>query len=81
MAYKRPTRTVKHNHNSEKFSSTMHLFLLRLVFIVVTFAIPMSLVVNMDETGVYLLPLKQRGWAPAGKGTQTVFHGGGDKRQ
>ena len=47
----------------------------------VTFDIPKELVVNMDETGVNLLPLRTRGWAPKGRKEQVVFHGKNDKRQ
>ena len=81
MSYKRPTRTKKHQHDDAFLRTVSHRFLLRLVFLVVTFAVPTELTINMDETGVFLLPLKQRGWAPAGKNTQTVFYGAGDKRQ
>eukprot|EP00959_Pyramimonas_sp_CCMP1952_P453509 9468350-Pyramimonas_sp.AAC.1 len=81
MSYKRPTRTKKHQPNEVDLKATAHMFLLRLVYCVVSHSIPRELVVNMDETGVFLLPLKPRGWAPSGKGQQTVFHGAGDKRQ
>ena len=47
----------------------------------VTFSVPKELVVTMDETGMNLLPLRTRGWAPVGKAMQVVFHGKNDKRQ
>jgi hypothetical protein len=77
LRYKRPTRTTKHDHDEGLLKSTKRLFLLRLTYLVYIFTIPKELVVNMDETGVLLLPLRPRGWAPAGKNTQTVFHGAG----
>ena len=58
-----------------------HLFLLRLVFLVALFDVPMQLVVNVDETGVMALPLRTRGWAPKGRKKQITFHGKGDERQ
>ena len=81
MSFKRATRSKVHDHDEEKLKATGRLFLLRLAFIVDLFSIPMQLVLNMDETGVMLLPLRKMGWAPKGKKKRTVFQGKDDKRQ
>ena len=78
MRYKRATRSKKHHHDKESLDKMKKLFLLRLTFLVVMFTIPMALVVNIDETGVLLMPLKPQGWAPCGQKVQTVFYGAGD---
>ena len=80
MSFRRPTRSSNHAHDDATLKAVGHIFLLRLAFIVEKFSVPKELVVNMDETGVFLMPLRTRGWAPKGS-KQVVFKGKNDKRQ
>jgi len=72
MSFRRPTRSQSHAHTEGKLESVSRIFLLRLAFLVHQFSIPKALVINMDETGVHLLPLRTRGWAPQGRKQQVV---------
>eukprot|EP00731_Ephydatia_muelleri_P002885 Em0001g2885a len=62
------------------FIDIKRMFLRRVVFIVRKFNIPPALFINLDETGVCLLPTQKRTWGPSGVKQISVL-GWGDKRQ
>ena len=62
------------------FIEIKRMFLRRVVFIVRKFNIPPVLFINLDETGVCLLPSQKRTWGPSGAKQISVL-GWGDKRQ
>eukprot|EP00731_Ephydatia_muelleri_P002914 Em0001g2914a len=62
------------------FIDIKRMFLRRVVFIVRKFNIPPALFINLDETGVCLLPTQKRTWGPSGAKQISVL-GWGDKRQ
>ena len=62
------------------FIEIKRMFLRRVVFIVRKFNIPPALFINLDETGVCLLPSQKRTWGPPGAKQISVL-GWGDKRQ
>ena len=61
------------------FATVQHLFLLRVVFVVMTFGILRMFFFNLDETGVRFMPMKDRTWAPEGA-AQVDISNMGDKR-
>jgi hypothetical protein len=61
------------------FAIVKHLYILRLVYLVATFAILPLFFFNLDETGVRFMPLKDRTWAPQGA-IQVDISNLGDKR-
>ena len=48
------------------FTAIKRMFLRRMVFVVRKYSIPPSLFLNIDETGVNLLPCQKRTWGPSG---------------
>ena len=62
------------------FIDIKRMFLRRVVFIVRKFNIPPALFINLDETGVCLLPSQKRTWGPS-EVKQISVLGWGDKRQ
>ena len=62
------------------FTSIKRMFLRRVVFVVRKYSIPPSLFLNIDETGVNLLPCQKRTWGPSGAKQISVL-GWGGKRQ
>ena len=68
------------NNTTPEITRMKHLFLLRLTYLVCIFNVPRELMLNLDETGMKLLALTNRGWAAGGRGTQVQFVGANDKR-
>ena len=64
----------------EDFFEVKRMFLRRVVFIVQKYNIPPSLFINIDETGLCLLPSQKCTWGPTGAKQISVL-GWGDKRQ
>eukprot|EP00731_Ephydatia_muelleri_P020983 Em0013g710a len=62
------------------FTTIKRMFLRRVVFVVRKYSIPPSLFLNIDETGVNLLPSQKRTWGPSGAKQISVL-GWGDKQQ
>ena len=73
MSFRRPTRSHKHDHAESVLKSVGRLFLLRLAFLVHHFNVPKELTVNMDETGVYLMPLRTQNQQTTGRYVLSIW--------
>ena len=78
------TQVQGHHKNTRSlpvdFTAIKKMFLRRVVFLVRKYSIPPSLFLNIDETGVNLLPCQKHTWGPSGAQQISVL-GWGDKRQ
>ena len=80
LRYRKRTLTAPRKP-SAVIKQTMPIMLLRLTFLVAVFHIPQELVLNLDEKGMKLFGVRDRGRAQGGRGANIKFLGANDKHQ
>ena len=78
LTLRRGTRPAR--HLPKDYDTVKHLFILRVVYTVLTYSVMPMFFFNLDETGMRFFPIKDRTWAALGA-DQVDISGLGDKRQ
>ena len=80
LSMRKGTKSFSKQRDDEQIKAIREIMYLRLLFMIVMFAIPQYLVYNFDETGVELLRFGNVGRAQRGM-AEVTWHGFDDKRQ